>query len=611
MKSSVRGDDSPYAGYEPVPVLPSRATPVSPRPFRRVLGEFLSRVRNGFWRPVLLVGVALVFAFVAGAAALLGFQMREWISQKIAAFTQEPPADLRVSQWRTIETGLVTLQRADIKLGDTEGLTTGGAIDSIGDTVLYVSAGGRIATVNLDSGRIRYSKFRVPMDSQRLREGVFREKAQFNPSWYRVQDILIKREAAPDQATLYVSHHLFLPETSEICSVISRTRLDTGDGDIKLVDGVWEEFYRSSACVSMIEFDWTWLGLESGGKMLLQDDNHILMSVGGYGLALEFATPGRVGGQDADFCKILRLDLTTGERTVYARGVRNPEGLAWGADGGLWETEHGPQGGDEVNFIRQGGDYGWPNVSLGMGYGSPRNPLPQNPAQGRHDGFEKPAFAFMPSIGISALVALPSDPPTFRRWKGDLLATSLKAQSLFHLRRDKDRIVYAEKIALGVRLRDVILLDNNWIAILTDWNRSLILLRDGTDPDEQPAPAIAVSGYEVVSEMEGASRAEVGHMSPERWTFRDQCSGCHSVNGENRVGPPLNGIFERGVGAAPGFAYRGELAKAHGKWTKSKIRAFIRDPAAMYPGSTMPAITHLQKRQEELILDYLTDLEGG
>ena len=557
---------------------------------------------------LLLVAAALAVGFVGGAVALFGFQNIDRIKKRFFPPKMEQFDDTIVSAWSTIETGLLTLKRADIQLGDTVGYTSGGAIDSVGNTILYVSATGHIATVDLDSGKIEYSPVRVPIEFEELYANVFGDKVQFNSDWFRVQDILIKREKDPGTATLYVSHHKYVPEHQQICAVINRTKLDISGGKIKLVDGKWEEVYRLRECLSMEEFDWGFLGLESGGKMLLLDDNHILMGVGDYGLEWEIHLHDRVGMQyDNDFSKIMNIDLTTGESSVYANGVRTSQGLTRGSDGGIWEAEHGPQGGDEINYVLPGKDFGWPTVSLGMNYGSPRVPIPTNPVQGRHDGFDKPVMAFMPSIGISALAAVSADPPNLDLWAGDLLAVSLRDESLFHLRRDGQHLLYAEEIPLGSRLRDVIVLENGWIAILTGGERSLILLRSMPDQgDVTPLPPITISGYDKVDQLQDSIHAIIGMPDPQRAVFRQHCASCHSTNGEVRVAPPLNGLFKRKIGSVPGYTYSHDLADAHGKWTKSRLKRFLRDPQAMYPGTGMPPPGELQDWEERAIMDYLS-----
>ncbi|MEZ6002473.1 PQQ-dependent sugar dehydrogenase [Hyphomonas sp.] len=561
-------------------------------------------LRNRWIRLSLLL-CSILFAFIAGAVTLFGVQNKERISHRLFPPGLEQLEEIRVSDWHTLETGLVTIQRADIRLGDTVGFTSGGAIDSVGDTILYASASGYIATVDLTEGKIEYSSIRVPMDFDRLKTEVFSRHSKFNSEWYRVMDILVHRsETNNDEATLYVSHHIFVPESSEICGVISQTGLNLEGDQIRFVDGVWDEFYRIRECFSLEEFDWSYFGLESGGQLMMLDNDHILLSVGDYGIEWELFVHDRVGPQyDNDFSKIISIDLETGEPAVYAHGFRNPQGLARDSDGGIWEAEHGPQGGDEINYVTPGADYGWPTVSLGMNYGSPRVPIPSNPVQGRHDGYVMPVMAFLPSIGISAITALPSEPIEFELWKNDLLAVSLREESLFHLRRDGDRIIYAEKIPLGARLRDVHILKNGWIAILTGGDRSIILLRDATDT--RSIEPISISGYSAVNELQEQVQEAIGKPDPSERVFWSECSRCHNVNGENSIGPPLNGLYKRKIGSAPGYSYSEGLAKARGKWTRGKVKSFLHNPQAMYSDTTMPAQYNLESWEQRAILNYL------
>lgn len=566
-------------------------------------------MKNPWVRAALLLS-ALGTAFVTGIALMFVVQNLDRIKTRFAKPTLERFADTEVANWSKIETGLLTMERADIQLGDTVGFTSGGAIDSIGNVLLYVSASGHIATVDLDDGKIEYSPVRVPMDFDRLQVEVFADRALFNTEWFRVQDILIKQESSAGEATLYVSHNVFETETNNVCAVISRTKLDTRGGAIKLVDGVWDEFYRIRECVSMDEFNWKYFGLESGGKMLLLDDNHILMGVGDYGIPWELFAHDRVGAEyDNDFSKVISIDLTTGEPEVYANGVRNPQGLTRDSDGRIWEAEHGPQGGDEINLLVKGADYGWPTVSLGVNYESRSMPIYSNPVQGRHVGFDQPAMAFMPSIGISAIAAIPDAPKAFGLWEGDLLAVSLRDQSLFHLRRDQDRIVYSERIELGVRLRDIIVLDNGSIAILTGGDRRVILLKEHQPESESLSAPIAISGYEDVNTIQETVLASVGEADPYRAVFRNKCANCHNVNGESGIGPALNGVIGRKIGSVEGFNYSGDLTSARGKWTKDKLIKFAENPQLMYSSTYMPEQEELKPWERRYLLKYLSGTE--
>jgi hypothetical protein len=94
---------------------------------------------------------------------------------------------------------------------------------------------------------------------------------------------------------------------------------------------------------------------------------------------------------DADYGKAITIDTNTGASTQYAIGLPNPQGLTFDSKGRLWLVEHGPKGGDELNLIKQGGNYGWPLVTLGTPYfGHAR---PQSRSWGRHEGYDQPVFA--------------------------------------------------------------------------------------------------------------------------------------------------------------------------------------------------------------------------
>ena len=477
---------------------------------------------KGRWVRLAVFAATLSMVFAAGFLAKFALDSKERIMSRFLYKEVSKLANIEVANWRRIETGLVSTERADIKLGDTVNSTSGGAISSIGNTILYVSASGYIGTVGLHEAKIEYSHVRVPMDYDRLQSEVFAQHSLFNNEWFRVQDILIKPEAAPGQATLYVSHHVFVPESTEICSVSSHTRLNSNGSSIEFVDGIWQELYRMNECVSMEEFDWEYYGLESGGRMMLLDDDHILMGVGDYGIAWDLFTHDRVGlHYDNHFAKILAIDIRTGKAEIYANGVRNPQGLVRDSDGNIWGSEHGPHGGDEVNLVVPGADFGWPKVSLGMNYGSPREPISTNPVQGRHDGFDRPVMAFMPSIGISGLAAMPEDPAMFKLWKGDLLAPALRDQSLYRLLRHGKKILYTDKIPLESPVRDIELLDNGWIAILEFDDKGLILLKEIRDDQAEVSEPIRISGYAPVNELQAAVRLNLGDTNYGRSIFRD------------------------------------------------------------------------------------------
>jgi glucose/arabinose dehydrogenase len=112
-------------------------------------------------------------------------------------------------------------------------------------------------------------------------------------------------------------------------------------------------------------------------------------------------------------------------------------------------------GGDELNSIVPGADFGWPHVTLGVNYTEPASDAkfwPGNPNQGRHDGYWMPTFAWMPSIAPSAIRTISGFHP---RWDGDLLIATLAGQSLHRIRLDGSHVLYDERIAVDRRIRAI------------------------------------------------------------------------------------------------------------------------------------------------------------
>lgn len=135
--------------------------------------------------------------------------------------------------------------------------------------------------------------------------------------------------------------------------------------------------------------------------------------------------------------------------TLWSLGHRNPQGLMFHARA-LWSTEHGPKGGDELNLIQRGRNYGWPLVTHGINYdGSAVS------AHGAREGFESPLAHWTPSPGLSNLVMYQGR--AFPRWRGHLLVGALAQQHLKLIRLENHRVAAEELLLEGVgRIRDVI-----------------------------------------------------------------------------------------------------------------------------------------------------------
>ncbi|WP_068772705.1 PQQ-dependent sugar dehydrogenase [Termitidicoccus mucosus] len=136
--------------------------------------------------------------------------------------------------------------------------------------------------------------------------------------------------------------------------------------------------------------------------------------------------------------------------SIWSYGHRNPQGLARDpAGGGLWETEHGPRGGDELNLIRPGANYGWPVITYGMNY----NGTPVSAFTAK-EGMEQPVRHWTPSIATSPLHFYTGD--KFPRWKNNLFLGSLAGQQLVRFVIDGDKIANEEIVFKNLgRIRDI------------------------------------------------------------------------------------------------------------------------------------------------------------
>ena len=229
-----------------------------------------------------------------------------------------------------------------------------------------------------------------------------------------------------------------------------------GGGLLKLI-----RFKISNNQVQNIEIIFTSVGSNTwyghyGSRIVFDKDNYIFLAVGEGG-------PRSYGGQTTDnnnaqdgkvsWGKIHRIkdDGTipddnpvisgnAGPTSVYSYGHRNPQGLAFHPETQeLWEAEHGPRGGDEVNIIKKGENYGWPAYSIGVNYDGTSISTGHTAS-----GITEPLYTWTPSIGVCGIAFLTSD--KFKSWKGNLLATGLASQKLYRCVVEGNRVTSEEVI---------------------------------------------------------------------------------------------------------------------------------------------------------------------
>lgn len=144
------------------------------------------------------------------------------------------------------------------------------------------------------------------------------------------------------------------------------------------------------------------------------------------------------------------VDVKGAMGSIFSYGHRNPQGLALNPGSGqIWDTEHGPRGGDEINVIEKGKNYGWPVISYGINYnGTKFTDLTEK------EGMEQPISYWVPSIGACGMTFIHGG--KYPNWEGDLLAGSLSFSYLERLEIEGNEVVGKEKLFPGIgRLRDV------------------------------------------------------------------------------------------------------------------------------------------------------------
>jgi glucose/arabinose dehydrogenase len=219
--------------------------------------------------------------------------------------------------------------------------------------------------------------------------------------------------------------------------------------------------------------------IQFGGRIVFDGAGHVFLTLGDLGDKERAQRP------DDDAGSVIRLNLDGSipkdnpfvgrsgwKPEKFDLGHRNMQGAAIDpATGALWTHEHGPQGGDEINIIRPGLNYGWPVITYGVNYG-----IGTRIGEGTSKpGMEQPLHYWVPSIAPSGMMFYTGD--RFPKWKGNLFVGSLKFGLLVRLRLEGDKVAHEERMLhkqLG-RIRDVRQGPDGLIYLLTDENKGVLV----------------------------------------------------------------------------------------------------------------------------------------
>jgi cytochrome c2 len=530
------------------------------------------------WALALAALVVLCGVFLAGYEAskhALIWQVRTNVADW---FRRDDVAEVEWSRqstnYHTLEIARLRLQRAYM-------------LEEVGGYLLFSSRFGQLGYLSGD--RAISLGPNVPLGLEALRNGGYLSNEAFQVELIRVTDLLAV-QTAEGAYDLYAAH--VLVDDDCLRMAIHKIEIAVSEGLTANANG-WRLVYATETCVPLAAHA---APLGTGGRLVQYEANSLLFSIGDFDRVEEMLSL----YADSELAKIMEVPLDGGAARVFARGFRNPQGLYLSRRGVIWETEHGPRGGDELNVINRGDDYGWPHVSLGLEYVSRQTRWRYNPDFASHNGYTPPRFAWSPSIGVSNLIE--PDPRQFPHWDNHLLVASLRANSLRLLRLEGDEILFDEPIRFeGDRIRDVISLADGRIAYATDAGDLVLLHNAALNDRSHEIASVRLDLLDSLLPEHELVGSEV------RWgamVFLSQCSQCHSLAGEPSVGPPLDGIVGRRVGAREDYDYSDAIEISGARWTQARLRDFLRDPEGMYPGTRMPA-SSLTDYDLENLLQYL------
>lgn len=266
-------------------------------------------------------------------------------------------------------------------------------------------------------------------------------------SRFAINDIAVLSESA-SSARLLISYPRLNASRSCVEIAVDELALDRNRERARFV----AQWFVSKPCVPVSAVQHT------AGRFEVIDKNSVYLTVGDLGFT-------RIGDRKkrGDLGSVFKLTARTAEK--ISQGHRNPQGIVLYNNDTLMVSEHGPRGGDELNIVKKGNDYGWPFVTYGQPYGAGDYVKPTK--TGTHEGFVKPITYWVPSIAPTELVQLPNQ--GWGDWNSALVLGTLREEVLvFIALNQKLEVTSTQQIDVGQRVRDLDVLSDGSLIMSTD-----------------------------------------------------------------------------------------------------------------------------------------------
>jgi cytochrome c2 len=472
----------------------------------------------------------------------------------------------------------------------------GGGIVALGNQIVGVEKNGEFFTFNKATGVQALGNALVTnIEDLALKGNDPEDPGEDALRSFRFTDIEAK--LIEGSAYIFVIYHYWHIDkeckTTRVSEIVIDDFENVGLSAQALNRSDWRLIFESQPC---LKFSYrnasAFQSPNTGGRLALDGQNNLFVSLGDHHIDGVNNPDIAAQGDEFDYGKIIKIDLHSLQSKIYAYGLRNPQGLIVDEQGKLWETEHGPRGGDELNLIRAGANYGWPLTTFGTQYYDWNWSL--NETQGRHYGFELPTYAWVPSIGVSNLIRIHDKPAL---WQGDLLISSLRTGSLYRVRLHEGRAVFSEPIQIGERIRDITLMVDGSIVLWTDANNIISVVAEPEDVEENVTSVDRLAAMGVPNDLQA---------------IVENCMTCHSLSQDivRASAPSLWGIAGRNIAATDYQYYSKSLSgKRDDLWDEGSLAAFLRNPQEFAPGTTMPAAEVGGEQTLKALVGYLQTLQ--
>lgn len=533
------------------------------------------------------VALAIVIGGIALVAGLGGYYSHKNRIEPVFSLTERVEVRLRRDlgiktdtelAMERIETIFLTL-KGRVHVMPDRNFLNGGGMTLWGDDLIILHQSGKTFWLDRDQEEgMQLSGLRAPENGVAAYITLAAEK--YPDGWPRVDAIRyndIEFIDTPDHRGMVISYTYI--DTINECYRSRLSWLPIGDDvtsirDLDVQPEDWELLFETSPCLAFNPTRELIVAYMAGGRVAFKAPHTIYMGSGEYHLDGIYRPDAGIQSDDSDYGKTLAIDLRNGEHRIMSRGHRNLQGVALDAEGRLWTTEHGMRGGDELNLIREGENYGWPLEDMGTLYNGVPQESPNGP--GRHLSFAAPVYAWLPSAAVSSLALVEGFHPA---WDGDLLIGSLRERTLFRARIHGERLLSLEPIPIGQRIRDVTQWGPDRIALWLDLNEVVVLeIEPKVDPLEGLADRLVEGGMEPVLAASAAQTLE-------------SCAECHAYVADiHGAGPSLAGVVGRRVAGTAFGGYSGALRGAGGSWDVDRLAAYLQDPGAAVDGTAMTGL---------------------